>query len=505
MTSALASRSALSRGAAVAASALLLLAGCHRRLPVGTLCSVHGGEGWREYRSAHFRLSTDFDRGWARAGLERLERIRALVVAAVPGGAREVPGYVRVVVPATDATYSALNERQVAGYFTMGVLGEPTIVLPAWTWKRDPEVIAHELAHQVMLRDYPRPPRWFSEGLAQFVETVARDGESPAAGRVPATRVADLPRARRVMPGDLPAWRERAPAKDEAVLELWSWILYGWLRSEREAQLLDYQRRLGRFEDPERAWTGAFPEFDPSDPEAMARLERRLDVYRRKGGFRAFPVSGGDADAGSTAVDPGDRVLSSADVHVLVLDVGRSLAGGAAHGAGRPAADAAANLAQALREDPLHPVALAMRAAEEKSSAVEAIRASTSERPGDWRGWLLLGMALPREDRDGRESAFRRAIDLEPESGLAHLGLATVLWTGQRWDDALPEASRAVALLPSNADAAALYALATARVGGCEEASLMEQLAERLRPAVEEDDEKRAAAIRDRCGPPRLR
>jgi hypothetical protein len=41
--------------------------------------------------------------------------------------------------------------------------------------------------------------------------------------------------------------------------------------------------------------------------------------------------------------------------------------------------------------------------------------------------------------------------------------------------------NRASALLPWNADAAALHAVAAGRVGACEEAVLFEQLAEQLR------------------------
>src|SRR5205807_6773729 len=91
---------------------------------------------------------------------------------------------------------------------------------------------------------------------------------------------------------------------------LWSWLLYHWLWSRRNAQFTRFQQRLAADADPALAWSVAFPEFDPADPQAMKGLEKELRGYRA-GDVPAYRV---------TAVSDGafsESPLSSADVHML--------------------------------------------------------------------------------------------------------------------------------------------------------------------------------------------
>jgi len=66
------------------------------------------------------------------------------------------------------------NNRNIAEYFAIGLLGEPTIVMPVRGASERPELVAHELAHYLSRYLFPVQAPWFAEGLAEFVQTAAR-------------------------------------------------------------------------------------------------------------------------------------------------------------------------------------------------------------------------------------------------------------------------------------------------------------------------------------------
>jgi tetratricopeptide (TPR) repeat protein len=464
---------------AVAALALGALAGCNRiLLPGAERCPAEGGRAWREYRSAHFVVDSDLDEPAAAALVEDLERIRALVTAALVAQPMEIPGYVRVVVPTSMFTFRAVSPAMSVGFFKMDGLGEPLVVLHPEVLRRDPEVIAHELTHHLSWYIFPRQPRWFTEGIAQFAQTVAnKDGPYPSnAGLVPRNRAARLRRAEAMTAREL-----FEPERIDGEFEMWSWVLYHWLWNERSRELSEYQRRLGLGEEPRAAWRASFPEF--AGDAGLAKLSEAIDDHRRNGEFLPYVVHA--QWNGSFSV----VALASADVHMLLLDAGGAPTRGVLRGQVRAA----------LEEDPTHPIAVLLEAAIDRVSPVPPLRAACATRPEDWRAWLLLADALEGDDRQaeqradaggtrvaggashGRDppregarreriAAYRRALELNPSSFRAHAGLARALVEEDRATEAVPHARQAVDIAPSNPEAVATLARVAAEVGECEDA-----------------------------------
>jgi hypothetical protein len=130
--------------------------------------------GWRELRSAHFTLRTDLPEDSARSTLEKLETLRWWLQAAWSTGG-DSPGTTQAIVlgnPAELATFTAApgiatNSREGPLLVTAGQTAE-------LLGDRSPavEILAHEIAHELIQHRMPGAPRWFHEGLAGYLETV---------------------------------------------------------------------------------------------------------------------------------------------------------------------------------------------------------------------------------------------------------------------------------------------------------------------------------------------
>ena len=461
-------------------------------------CSARGGRDWREYRSKHFFLDTDGSLLQADLLLKRLETMEAMVLQALLGEQAEIPGRVRVIAFSSPSDFSELSGSQrVAGYFITGQFGEPTIVLPFSGLDTEPEVVAHELAHHISWHLFPRQPRWFAEGLAYFVQTVAREEQiEPATGTHLVRGERNLSGGVGMMPRDFMAWlnvTRVAPMKDlldwqgreDAAApryNLSSWLLYHWLWNNRSKQFSQYQSRLSDAADPMVAWQSAFPEFDPAKPGALAKLDEALEQYSHSARYAFYKVSA-RGDATFT-----DAPLSSADVHLYLL--------GARHE--KPAdSQAVAELDEALREDPAQPVAIAWRARLAGTSPLPTLRQAAPVHPRDWRVWLLIGQAITdADDKAEKEAALRKAVGLNPDSAAAQNALAWMLAKGKKAKEALPFANRAVDLAPWDPAAIDTLAAVAADLGQCEQAMVLQHRAlEMLDPKLSSAD-----AFRQRLG-----
>lgn len=481
---------------------LLLCCACARTLPGGLRCSADGGPVWREYRSRHFLVDTDLDGPDAAALVRELETLHATVVRALVNEDRQIPGRVRVIVPAEERTYGALAAPAVLGYFTRGYLQEPTAVIHPAALRADPEIIAHELVHHLVWYFFPRHPRWFDEGIAQFLQTVANPDPRfrGAAGLVPRQRAPRLGQVSRMTAGELLAWRGEYSLVEPDVGELWSWVLYHWLWSHRSKALADYEWRLASGEDPSAAWLAAFPEFDPANPSALQKLDAALDRHRHDDEIAFYRVEV-TPDTSFT-----ETPLPPADVHMLLLGI-RDNWGGGRYGYGStfrsdPLRATRNEIQETLREDPNHPLALWYALRADRTAAAAALRGSTAARPSDWRAWYVLSLALrPGEDRAEMEAALRKAVDLNPDHAASHNDLAALLLVSGREKEALPFARRAVDLAPSNPAALDTLAGIAAALDQCPQALALEQRAVDLMPENKANEpRRRLREYQARCG-----
>lgn len=473
-------------------------------------CEARGGPAWREYRTAHFDVATDMGAARAEALVGNLEYLHALVVQAVVGDGVEIPGRVRVIAFASPREFALrTGSSDVKGFFGVGRFHTPIISLVGEGFHANEQTVAHELAHHVSRYLFARQPRWFSEGLAQFVQTVGRvrgetaaplgshvvrgdrDGGGRWAGGAPAELVEFLHVERGSMPLDLLAWVGRPGKGEGARYYAWSWLLYHWLWNTRPKEFSAFTARLSEAEDPASAWRAAFPDLDPTRPGALDELERKLDLYRRNGRFMRYAVKA-TPDTRFTVAP-----LPPAEVHVLLSEVRR-----------RPLTDEQfrAEMEEALREQPHHPLAIAATVADLARRA-EALRAAAAARPDDWRAWLLLGQALDREKEAAeKEAALRKAVALNAGGATARNELAWLLVHTGRAKEALPHANAALDLAPWSAAIVDTLAVTALELGKCREALVLAQRALALVP--DEANEQRArlvetlARIEARCPAP---
>lgn len=415
---------------------------------------------WQEYRSAHFLIDVA---AWHRDPahlVAAFEGLHAAVLAALVSEPVEIPGRVRVVVLASRRDLREMTGSDaIAGLFWVSRLGEPTILLAADDIDDIPQIIAHELSHYLSHYLFPRQPYWFAEGLAQFVEGVARPdkegrrwaGADPAsgwiAGSVKLTPVEDL------------FSRNSGGWFDDPYLT--SWILYRFLWNERSAQLSRYQRELEEGTPPKEAWRAAFPEWDPATGR-LRLLNNDLAQSQRSGRGLRWEVKIPRIDRTFTAA-----AGSAAAVQMILLE--RRLTTTNPLRSRQVRRETAE---QALREDPTNPEATAELAAVSGIPMLPALRAMAAARPDDGRAWYLLARA--ETDPGGREAALRRAVEHWPDGALAHAALALELASTGRAREALSIANRAVDLAPWSPEAVAALAEVAFELGKCREAGLLQ-------------------------------
>jgi TonB family protein len=244
-----------------------------------------------------------------------------------------------------------------------------------------------------------------------------------------------------------------------------SWLLVHWLYNNHAPEFDRYQTLLANGIDPTEAWKTAFPNL------SSATLNSELDHYSRLGEYRNVSVP---VPAVEGAVR--ERPLTSAEVHATRAQTAFAAGGMQAHGEAQ-FADARAELAAAIAEDPVNLRALQMKSGTVQPAERVALgRSATGAHPGDGLAWLLLAEALPDtpETWDERAQAYRKATELVPDNGLAFNNLAWMLLQKGQPQEALPLAVTAVGLAPWKSTFLDTLAGALAGVGRCDEAITMQ-------------------------------
>ena len=445
--------------------------------------------------SDHFVVATDLDPTDAGELVSELELMRAAVASSMFAERHDPPARAQVVAFRDRGAFEELAPAGAAAYFALG-RSESKIVLPGALGTAQRRVLAHEMAHHVAAYVLLRQPRWLSEGLATWAETLGATGggRRMTLGGVPHGH-RPLTRPRRVPASQLLAWDADVPAGRLADHYDAAWLLVHYLTSQHPGALRDLERRLNGAEDPEVAFREAFPQWDPRRPGALEALDGELDDWARSGRFDPRPVTA------QASVRVSERPLPSAEVHAIRL----LLWGGRARGEGDDEAWRR-EVEEALAEDPAHPVVLRVLAAHDGRDPLPLARAAVAAHPGDARAWTFLGVALPPGSPE-RAPALRRAAELAPDDAAVLEALSRALLEEERSGEALPPARRAVQLAPYSATALDAYAAVAADLGQCGQALLAARRAlDVLTPEVPSQDrgalERRLAGYRERCASP---
>ncbi|HYD40430.1 MAG TPA: tetratricopeptide repeat protein [Anaeromyxobacter sp.] len=412
---------------------------------------------WLALSSEHVVLRTDLERGEALRMVRELELMRTLLADAL---ALDLPASAPPVQAVAFAKPSDLVEftgdRRIAGTAYTLRSGRGQILLMDGRPEDMGVVVAHELAHALLMQVIARQPRWFAEGMAQWASSMGRvlAGGRRLLGTVPDPWMrefleeGDLSNVR-----DLLTW-DRPDKKEDARRYATSWLLVRTLLAERPEAFAAFRRALQDGEAATAAWNRSFPEWSlasKSGPEDLDGLlaERARDLASPSREVRA-------------AVDPRVEVrpLSSPELHTMRLELPREW---------KPEA-LQAELDAALREDPGHVLALTFLARDRTAARLPLARRAIEAHPEDPDAWALLEGTLPAGAREEREAALRKAVALAPDRADLHAQLASLL-VAERPEEADGFAKRAVELAPWSPYTRAVQARVLSALGRCDEAA----------------------------------
>jgi tetratricopeptide (TPR) repeat protein len=436
--------------------------------------------------SEHFVLRTDLDRDEAGNLVRELETMRRAVLAALFLEAREPPGRVEVVAFRDGREYQAFAPANAAAYYLRAAGGPPRLVMPGrlGDWQR--VVLAHELTHHALAGASARQPRWLAEGMAVWMEGLARVPLGPhiVLGNVRESRFPTA-RTRRVPARELFAWDEAPPD--------WDWLDYyssalalvRHLQDQYPEAVRDLVARLAAGQDPDAAFGAAFPQFDPAKPGALEALDAEV-LTRLSTGVqfdgRDLHVEVGGAWA-ELPLEP-DEVSA---LRITLWNLGPP----------KPRAALEAEVHEVLRHDPAHPVGLQVLSELDGADPVPRARRAVAAHPDDARAWTFLGAVLQGPGASAeREEALRRAADLAPENAAVLWNLARELLARRRSGEALPLARRAARLAPWSPPVLQGYAEVLADLGQCRAALDVQRRAAEL--CSERSAEAERAALRRR-------
>jgi tetratricopeptide (TPR) repeat protein len=463
----------------------------------GFRCPDRGGPPWLELADEHFVLRTDLAEPAASRLLARFERLRAEVLSVLFDGAPVSPGRVEVVAFRSNEEYRAFAPVGVQAYYLPHAKGPPRIVLSAELagWQR--AVLAHELTHHFLAGVFQRQPRWLAEGLAVYMESLhtAIPTNGPTVFGLPSPARLRRARAAQVPAAEILAWTGGNGPRPALDYYAASWLLVHFLAHERTEAFHDLQRRLARGEAPDAALAAALPAFDPRTESGLAALDRALRLHAD--GDLEPRVRPGPVRA---TVPTLEQRMPPAEVHALRLALWGI-------GPAKPASDLHAEIEEALREDPGHPLVLEVKAEAEHLDPLPLSRAAVAAHPDDPRAWTFLGNVLSEPSASAeREDAYRRALKLAPRNPGALHNLARELLAQGRSGEALPLARLAAQLAPWSPQLLDVYAAILSDLGQCAEAIATQRRALDVLPDRPAEEVRRAFQDRlsryvDQCRP----
>jgi tetratricopeptide (TPR) repeat protein len=425
---------------------------------------LYGDRQWVSLRSEHFDVLTDGSEENARFALRELETIRAAELRLFFRGREAVRDRTLLVLFNDETEVRYFTGSIADGFTSRTMFGEPLIVAGMFGGGR--RVLAHEMAHRLTSGFLLRQPRWLSEGIATYLETVRVDsGGTARLGRAPFQVLDVLLRGNLALHyGEL---FKRADFRGLTMDELKffyaaSWALVHWLADEHEEVFADLLRRLAAAEDPVLALSKAFPGVSAAD------LDREVHAWLGRGevSVRSVKIESWKGEIETQQVKPAESHAMRAELFLLW----------AAQVGGRAGLARARDEArEALEHDPGQPVAalVQMNASSMKPpERLDLARRAVASHGDDARAFRLLASALRamRAHNSEVQSALEEAARLTPDNPFLLNDLAWNYATHGRAADAVGLARKAVAILPGESILLDTLAVALAGAGQCEQA-----------------------------------
>jgi tetratricopeptide (TPR) repeat protein len=434
-------------------------------------------QGWRELRSAHFRLRTDLPEADARTTLEKLETLRWWLQSAWSTGG-DSPGTSNAIVldqPAELRTFAPMPG--IATTARDGPLlvtaGTETLFGDRSPWV---QVLAHEVAHELIRRRMPGAPRWFHEGLAGYLQTVVALDDHRVRFGFGATDASEgqgsltspaLQIPRNLLSLDETASRSWETAPEDALSDLYLsarlWV--SLLRTEEPVRMRALEVALASGTPWRLAW---------------ADLRRGLDVgplYEKL--WRLVQARGWTTELRVFAPLPpgigrprGERLLAPWEVHLTLADLwvmaGRIRSGESLGGQVR------AEIEAAVAAAPGEPVALVRLAELEREPDLRRGQAEALVQrfPSSAEARVFLARLLRDEGGpvEGRREAALAAVTAAPDSVDALTAYAVEELRAGNASGAVRSLVRAEQLEPWNPGVFVARAVVLGAIGRCEQA-----------------------------------
>jgi Flp pilus assembly protein TadD len=469
--------------------------------PARVAAPDEGGPAWREISSAHFAVKTDLPSAEGAEVVQFLERTRSALLACLWPQAASPPGQLDVVLLATEAEYGEFAPPTL-GAFVAGI-GPYRMMVAAGTVDRLYlyGLVSHELTHWLSAFVLQRQPKWLSEGLATYAETMRLSLVDPRVllgmthpGRYPVWRAKPVPVSELIRKSSGAHFTAVDPQADAYYAS--AWMLTHYLINSQRERFVAFQQHLALGDDPDNAWAQTLGELPPG------QLEAELQRYGLSGATRTYSLY-----VPLAAAPLQERTLSNAEVHVLRAKLRIVSAAAVAKAPDLPRIRS--DLEAALGSDPWNADALALMSG---FSGWDAVRSraihATLAHPDDWRSWWLAARATNPASADGQhayERYLQKAVELAPERPWVLSEMARWRAAQGRGADAVPLAEQAARLAPW--DSATLDALADVALGSgrCPEARAsekraIENLSEKLPPSAAGPYLDRLLQIERRCG-----
>lgn len=446
-------------------AALFFGVGC-AGLKTRATCPAEGGAPWREVKSAHFRVQTNLDVEAATQTALELEKFRRALLLAWDSEF-DPPGEVEAIVLRNPGEFDEFTDSRIAAYASTTENG-PLLVMTGHGYlvseaTGDQRTTAHELAHYLSWYVLVRQPRWLSEGLATYLETLHFKGGAAEVvlGRPHRWNLGYVREHGWLTLEELWGWKHTGNQSQAEMQQhyasAWLWVHY--LMNEHADRFADFQGRLAAAEEPRQAFEASF--------RGVKDLAGGLRTYVDTGRYAVLTVPLPEVPSKVEV-----RELDGAEIHAIRARL-RLMTPGSASGEQRRQ-QATQELTQALREDPMNVSATVLHSAlvAEPSQRLGIARALVQARPEDGRAWSLLARAIGEGGGSGeeQEKALVRAAELKPDSADTLNSLAWFYAGTRRADKALAPAQRAVKLAPGDAAVLDTYAAVLFQLGRCPDA-----------------------------------
>jgi von Willebrand factor type A domain/Glucodextranase, domain B len=383
---------------------------------------------WIRVKSAHFELISGAGQSDTVEIAGRLELLRAVLELVGLQANLEPRVPLLVYVFPDPASYARFSPRSDFPGFLLPRSHRNFLVVPAGGESDAGNSALHEYVHFVLRNGgATRYPAWYDEGLAEFLSTVAIQGDQVVIGTIPASREHWLlygsPMSLRQMMTVDEAYDESVRTPQRFYAQAWTLTHFFHVADrvgfpKRRAQLTDYILRLNRGEPPDQACQEAFgTDFESLDKDFMKYLAKGRLPYLGVAPQRlaisedirtqSLPESERRYLLGDLALALGDDWRGEAELWFGLATQAdpqnaRAWAALARTEADRQRADA--DFARALSLAPNDP--------EVQRHYAEGMLARAKADPADRTRWIQLS-------RD----AFRRSIQLDPGQVAAYAGL----------------------------------------------------------------------------------